>query len=297
MPVRPDLSPARSDSIRIPIIWLAVALSLTLHALVLFGWLPQHEPITADPLTEGKKSDLVVQLVPEAARGQAQRPPSPSAQAAPPPPPRRGLPEKPQPAPPSPPRAVPFNRPAPYVPAPPQPPVAKPAPAPAPAPAEDLAAYIEARRRARGESPESTQAPREPSPPAVAQETEEQRRQRIVAANLGLDRAPSFGGDPRTGGGVFQITRMGYLDAEFLFFGWNKDIKRNSRQRIEVAKGDNADIRLAIIRRMIGIIREHEKGDFTWVSHRLGREVSLSARPGDNAGLEDFLMREFFPGG
>jgi hypothetical protein len=46
---------------------------------------------------------------------------------------------------------------------------------------------------------------------------------------------------------------------------------------------------------MIAIIREHESGDFAWESQRLGRDVSLSARTADNAGLEDFLMRDFFP--
>jgi hypothetical protein len=45
---------------------------------------------------------------------------------------------------------------------------------------------------------------------------------------------------------------------------------------------------------MIAIIRENESGDFVWQSKRLGRDVTLSARPGDNAGLEDFLMRDMF---
>ena len=45
---------------------------------------------------------------------------------------------------------------------------------------------------------------------------------------------------------------------------------------------------------MIAIIRESESGEFIWISHRLGRDVTLSAAPEDNAGLEDFLMREFF---
>jgi hypothetical protein len=31
------------------------------------------------------------------------------------------------------------------------------------------------------------------------------------------------------------------------------------------------------------------------VSRRLGRQIRLSARPGDNAGLEDFIMRDVFP--
>ena len=49
-----------------------------------------------------------------------------------------------------------------------------------------------------------------------------------------------------------------------------------------------------MVRRMIAIIREHTGSDFLWESPRLGREVTLSARPADNAGLEDFMMREFF---
>ena len=93
---------------------------------------------------------------------------------------------------------------------------------------------------------------------------------------------------------MFQIQRLGVDSAEFLFFGWNKDIRRNSTQRIEVSKGDNANIRIAVVRRMIVVIRDHESGDFTWVSRRLGRDVTLSARAQDNAGLEEFLMQEFF---
>jgi hypothetical protein len=45
---------------------------------------------------------------------------------------------------------------------------------------------------------------------------------------------------------------------------------------------------------MIAIIREYEQEDFAWESRRLGRIVSLSARPADTAELEDFLIREFF---
>jgi hypothetical protein len=45
---------------------------------------------------------------------------------------------------------------------------------------------------------------------------------------------------------------------------------------------------------MIAIIREHESGSFVWQSRRLGRDVNLSARMSDNAGLEDFMMNEFF---
>ena len=48
---------------------------------------------------------------------------------------------------------------------------------------------------------------------------------------------------------------------------------------------------------MIAIVREYEKEDFSWQSARLGRVVTVSARAADNAGLEEFLMREFFDAG
>ena len=89
--------------------------------------------------------------------------------------------------------------------------------------------------------------------------------------------------------------RMGYDDAEFLFFGWNKEIRRKTKQLITVRKGNNSNMRIAVVRKMIAIIREHEQGDFLWESQRLGRDVTLSARARDTAGLEEFLMREFFP--
>ena len=45
---------------------------------------------------------------------------------------------------------------------------------------------------------------------------------------------------------------------------------------------------------MVSLIRQHYKGDFNWDSHRLNRTIVMSARPEDNAGLEEFLMLEFF---
>jgi len=61
-----------------------------------------------------------------------------------------------------------------------------------------------------------------------------------------------------------------------------------------VRKANNPDIRIAVVRAMIAIIRDQEKGDFIWDSRRLGRSLDLSARLEDSAGLEDVLMREFY---
>ena len=151
---------------------------------------------------------------------------------------------------------------------------------------------LEAKRRARSESAPRPAPPSPPEPPAV--EDEAARRIRIVAANLGTDRLPTFGSDPTRGGGIFQIKRLGYDDAEFMFFGWNRDIRRNTTQLIEVSRGNNSDIRIAVVRRVITIIREYEQEDFLWESKRLGRNLTLSARAKDNAGLEAFMLREFF---
>ena len=134
------------------------------------------------------------------------------------------------------------------------------------------------------------------APNAPPAETEKERLNRIVAANLGLNKTPTFGDDPKRGGGMFQIRRIGYDDAEFIFNGWNQDIGRVARQVIEVRKGSNPDIRIAVVRKIIEIIRAHEPGDFIWVSRRMNRQVPLSARPADNAALEDYMMREFFGG-
>jgi len=155
-------------------------------------------------------------------------------------------------------------------------------------PAQDLASYVAAQRAARGEASDS-------SPAETPAESDIARRDRIVAANLGLNRTPSFGTDARNAGGLFQITELNYDDARFYFFGYDKAIGRNARQLIDVRKGSEPDIRIAIVRRMIAIIRDSVSGDFIWVSQRTGSSVTLSSRPADNAGLEAFILHDIFP--
>jgi hypothetical protein len=162
----------------------------------------------------------------------------------------------------------------------PSPPLSMPAPPQTTEGHPDLASYVAARRQARGE-------------PADGVEDDTARRDRLVARNLASVNAPALGASRNTGG-LFQVTRLGYDDAEFTFFGWHSEIKRRAQQRIEVRRGSERDIRVAVVRRMIAIIREYEQEDFTWRSSRLGRDIRLSARVSDSAGLEDFLMREFF---
>jgi len=94
--------------------------------------------------------------------------------------------------------------------------------------------------------------------------------------------------------GIFEVTSLTSRSATFAFRGWTGDYSNAKLQFFEVEAKSGQDIRLQLIRRMIALIREHYQGDFSWESHRLTRVITLSARLEDSAGLEDFLMTEFF---
>jgi hypothetical protein len=308
-----DAPKRRGDVVTIPLLWLTLILSLLVHIAALWEVLPKL------PLLSGEKKDLpsvaeerlAVRLMPQVQPPSTPSAPPPPAQgsrtapAAPPSPPppkaRAPAPKAPAPTPPSSPPVVATVPPTPNRPALAPPASERPALPPAPAPPSpsisppivggDLASYIAARRLARGE-PEPS--PSERASPPVPTETEAERRNRIIAANLASLNTPTFGTEPKNSGGIFQLRRLGYDDAEFTFYGWDKDINRRTSQKIEVRKGNNSDIRIAVVRRIIEVIRDYEREDFSWSSQRLGRVIVLSARPSDNAGLEEFMMQEFF---
>ena len=94
--------------------------------------------------------------------------------------------------------------------------------------------------------------------------------------------------------GVFQIISKSTRMASFSFRGWKASANNSWRQVIEVDAGLGGNVELAIVRRMIDLIRTHYSGDFSWESQRLGRVINLSARPQDSAELETFMMKEFF---
>lgn len=94
--------------------------------------------------------------------------------------------------------------------------------------------------------------------------------------------------------GVFEITRLESRSASFTFLGWTSSLSNARREFFEVEASNGQDVRLMMIRRMIGLIRTHYQGDFDWESHRLGRTIVKSARVEDSAELEEFLMQEFF---
>ncbi len=265
-----DAPSSRPSSLEPTPIRVAVVISLLAHAALIVQLPNVKLPRFELPDLEKKEERLTVRLAPPYS--------APSEQAAPPPPPPPApvLRARPKPAPP----VIAMERPA-------------PTPAPAvkpPAASGDLLAYIDARRLARGDTPERQETPAYSRPA----DDERSRANRVATANLATQRQLTFGYDPSRSGGVFTIDRLTGDYAEFTFVGWNQDARRRTKQMVEVRKGNHGDIRLAVVREMIAIIRRYEPVEFTWDSRRLGRVVTLSSRAPDNAGLEDFMLKEFF---
>ena len=274
-------------------IWRTGTVSLLLHAAVLFALIPYLDnlrqpgpdaPTDAPPLSVALVAPPSTAPVPADAASTPSPPPATRRESRvaprPPPPVIAAIPRLPEPE--------ALRVPAPVVEALPVPTPPRVDRAPAPPPLDgDLSSYIASRRSARGESPAA--------PSTAARDSDAARRDRAIAQNLaGLNERRDLAGSPRNSGGLFQITVKSHDFAEFKFYGWSPEIQRQAPQRIEVRKGPNPTIDHAIVRRMIEIIRETQKGDFVWRSDRLGRDITLSARPEDNTALESFLLEEMF---
>jgi hypothetical protein len=253
---------------------IAIALSIVAHIGIFF--MPVKKPPDLRLAGAQREEPMNVRIIEAEPASPAQEPVQAQPQPSPPPPPR------PVPVPPLPtprvvrksPQSVPAEPPPP-TPPPPQPP--RP-----PIPEFDMAAMIEARRAQRRAN--EAAAARSPTEP-----TQDQLALANIDRNLHMDRGEGVGG-------VFEILRKGTRTAEFAFNGWRPDTERRWREVIEVDAGQGGDVERAIVRRMIELIRGHYPGDFRWESHHLQRVVVLSARPEDQVGLEEFLVREFFGG-
>lgn len=161
---------------------------------------------------------------------------------------------------------------------PPPPPATKPLDL-TPPPATDLNSYMQAMRERRQAAEQQASGYTPPAP------TPEEQRMANIRRNLQ---------QPGTNG-IFQIVSKGTLSAQFMFRGWTGGNSSRARSEMfEVSVSPGGDIERAMIKRMIALIRTHYSGDFNWESQRLNRVIVLSARQEDNAGLEDFLLREFF---
>lgn len=248
---------------------LAIVFSLLVHGLILFLALPQLDLDSAAlaPTT------IQVSLAPPP----AEAPPPPVALPKPPKKPKvisrpKVMTQKPSSQPSD------FNLPE-----------AAPSPAPSAtvAPAKDqpvdMMAYVNAKRQQRlameyDAAKQNAEAVAKEQGPSA-----EQVREQRIKDNLKVGT-----------NGIFEITSLSARHAGFSFRGWTSDYSNARREAFEVEAGVGQDIRLLVVRKMIVLIRQHYQGDFNWESQRLGRVVIQSARPEDNAGLEDFMMMEFF---
>lgn len=256
---------------------IGLALSLLLHALLIFRFATQPPP-PMDINEPGPKGNmpLTVRLLPMSRPSESPATPAPSRPALAPPPMAKQQPRQKQKA------VAQKKQAAPKTALDKSLPQEKTASKKLPPNADisDMLAAARDRRRAAGiEDPDSSkQEPQDDS--AIARANVQQMLQ-----------MQSHG--QQEAGGVFQITYKGARTAEFIFRGWNVRRRTDTRQLIQVDAGLNGDVDTAIVRRMIELIRQTERGDFHWESRRLGRVVVLSARPQDSAELEDFLKKEF----
>lgn len=257
-----------------------VLLTILLHCLVLLLILKQPRKI---PLSKPKGESVAMVFIPPLAAAA----PKPSVKPAPKPKPKP-IPE--QEARPAKPRPVTVSKPEP-------PPVDKRPMLPDtvvvrrdPPPEEDMMARVEAARKRRAEA-----QPRPQTENAEPVEDDNQRALRIARANIAGAQTQHSGSSRDNTGGMFQIRNLGYHTAEFIFNGWNENFRRNWTQQIHVEQGNEDDIQIAIIKKMIDLIRKYKQDDFVWDSRRLGKPVTVSARLEDTKELQQFLMREFFP--
>ncbi len=169
---------------------------------------------------------------------------------------------------------------------PPTPPAAPPAPA---QPPTDMMAMVNASRERRHQEDENAARENAAAEAAEAEPSADQIAQANIKRNL-----ESVARQNRGESGIFQIRSLGIRTATFSFKGWTTDESRSTLQIIDVDAGPGGDVKRAVVRRMIELIRTHYTGDFNFDSHRLGRIVVQSARIQDNDKLEAFLLLEFF---
>lgn len=250
-------------------IHVAVGLSLLAHGMLMA--IPMtHRP--GLPGAQSTASPLIVRLVERRA-----------PEVVTPLPERRLPVEKPHP------RALPAERPEPAAPPTPVETVAAVETAQRPpAPQFDMLAMINARRQRR-EAFEDAMRRHEEALSGNASAPASDASASALQRNL-----QSLASQDEGTGGVFTILWKGTRTAEFAFNGWQPERHRRWREVIEVDAGPGGDVDLAIVRRMIKLIRDHYSGDFVWRSHRMGKDLVLSARLEHTRDLEDFLVREFF---
>jgi hypothetical protein len=250
---------------------IAIIISLLIHAIVLFFVLPQLiKPVGGAPAPQA----LTITLN----QPQAKQVPQTIAEPEKPAPPAKKIPKKEKVT-----RSVmatqnaQSNNPIPLPIKTPEPP--RPLDTTRPAPTEqatDMLDYVNKKRQPRqDEQSASAKSLGAPS---------EDQRDAVIKRNLAQE----------GGNGIFQVRDKNVFTAKLSFKGWKNNYNNARLEIFDVQAKGNETIELAIVRKMISIIRLEYTGDFQWESHRLGRAVTLSARLEDSAELEHFLVKEMF---
>lgn len=254
---------------------IAIIGSLLLHLALLFT--PKAPPLKPGAERPVVDTPFTIDLAPPQKKsGLTAQPanPAPAAAAVPAPtPPRRQTHTVRRP--PLPPVQSPLVLPAP--PQAPPPPASKPAPTlPPDAPqATDMASYVAA-MRARKEAAARQAAGYDAAPPSA-----EAARDAAIARNL----------QSGTQGTLTILAR----DSRSIRFTFRyrpsmfSSLMQETRS-IEIAPGE--DLLKAFAHAVAQLIHQHYSDDFNW-ERMSGPSVSLSARPGDSAALEEFIRREF----
>lgn len=149
----------------------------------------------------------------------------------------------------------------------------------------DMQAFIEARRRQRGAASGSEQP---------SEESEAAKGTRNALANIAAINGRGRE-DRNESGGVFSVSNKTFHSMDLKFRGWNPNFQRRWLTQVTVEQGSEPDLEIAVVKKMIELIRREKTGDFEWDSHRLGRIIKLSARPQDTDQLMTFLFKEMFP--
>lgn len=149
----------------------------------------------------------------------------------------------------------------------------------------DMQSFVDAQRARRraAEGLSGRESSPVPAPSAEREPSEDEIRLAKVKRNLTVGTS-----------GIFQIMSIESRRAAFSFRGWTSDSSNARREYIQVEIGNHSSIEIAIVRKMIELIRRYYQGNFNWESQRLDRTVVLSARVEDNDGLEAFMLKEFF---
>jgi len=151
-------------------------------------------------------------------------------------------------------------------------------------PEMDMSEMLSKRRQARGATDPSTSV----------EESEAARGTRNALANIAAINNRGRD-DANESGGVFSISNKTFHSMDLKFRGWNPNFKRRWLTSLTVEQGTEPDVETAVVKKMIELIRKEKTGDFEWDSHRMGKVVTMSARPKDTAELQAFLLKEMFP--